>query len=141
MSEMLVFRENCHSMLVMKSCGFSFLCSLSPLKSVALSDMVLSSLSSGSEGVVHAENCGVEGGAADEDWGLVEVGLVDNGLIDIGLDVLGVDGREKEGADGIMKEDSAEDSAVVRVFGSYLPLSSHCMTFANVVSVRLPHGR
>jgi hypothetical protein len=59
---------------------------------------------------------------------LVEVGLVDNGLIDMGLVVLGVGGKEKEDADGIMKEDAAEDGAVVRVFGRNLPLLSCCMT-------------
>jgi hypothetical protein len=71
---------------------------------------------------------------------LVEVGLVDNGLIDMGLVVLGVGGKEKEDADGIMKEDAAEDGAMVQVFGRNLPLSSCCMT-VNVVSVRPPHAR
>jgi hypothetical protein len=91
-------------------------------------DMVLSSSSSGGEGVVHAKNCGVGGGAAGGDQGLVEVGLVANRLIDMGLVVLGVGGKEKEDADGTVKEDAAEDGAVVRVFGRNLPLPSCCMT-------------
>jgi len=83
--------------------------------------------------VVRAENSGVGGGAAGEDWGLVAIGLIEMVLNAMGLIVLDADGR--------MNEDSVEDGAVVLVFGRNLPFSSRCMTLISVVNVRLSRGR
>jgi hypothetical protein len=64
------------------------------------------------------ENCGVEGGAAGGDWGLVETELL-----------------AMSDSDGNMNEDSVEDGAVVLldvVAGRNLPFSSRCIVFASV---------
>jgi hypothetical protein len=70
---------------------------------------------------VRAENCGVEGGTAGGDRGLVEVELIETSDTDVRV-----------------KEDVVEDGAVVLdvVDGRNLPLSSRCIVFASVAGVR-----
>lgn len=113
-------------MLLMKSCGFSSLSSLSPQKSFVVSVMALSSSSSG---------VGVGGGAGGRDWGLIGIGLVGAGETEIGLsEMLGVDGRIKEVAD--------EDGTVMftLVIGMNLSFSSCSMFLTIVANVRPSHG-
>jgi hypothetical protein len=89
--------------------------------------MVSLSLSlSGGVGVVHAEGCGVEGGTAGGDRGLVEIGLI-----------------EMSNADGRMKDDTVEGGVVVSdvADGRNLPFSSHCVVLASVAGVRPARGR
>jgi hypothetical protein len=79
--------------------------------------------SSGGVGVVHVENCGVKGGAAGEDWGLLETELL-----------------AMSDSDGNMNEDSVEDGAMVLldvVAARNLPFSSRCIVFASVAIMRL----
>ena len=111
-------------MALMKSQGFSSSCSSSPQNGFVSSDIVSSS--SEGVGVGGAENCGVGGGTAGGDWGLVEMVLI-----------------EMSDTDERVKEDVAEDCAVVLgvVDGRNLPLSSRCVVLASVAVVRPARGR